>query len=471
MLKSEENDATILAHELLAKICDINGEELSNAFASINNYRSIVISKRNGKKRQLFAPPNELLFVQHKLLRNFLYKFIRKSDASNPFIDPKLMGFIPGKSHVQHSIEHIKLHSNFILKLDLKDAFPSVKEKDISNFLESNLLYEFSLYKRAYCERIKFFELKKAGIIIGTKIGQPPSDKEKLLEWRKEGKTMLAELLPNYPKDELSAWDAVVSSREFKWQKYYPNFPLFSNKEFPEIRKLIREDDLYLNLASCIIKELTKKMVSLMTYDGVLPQGAPTSGFLFNLIFSRCRVLSRIKELLSSKNISFTFSVYADDLVIGFTNKPSKSLVKSITKLIKNSNIFKVNFEKTKIFDRASIAPTITGFRLIRRPATKEEIEEDIKAFIPGAKKRKEKGGEWIVDRISLPKKVQKKIRGLIHYATMNEVEDEVHSKINGYIGYVCQAYGNSFKNMPNQLSVPIQQYAEKYNKLKSFTE
>jgi len=238
MLKSEENDATILAHELLAKICDINGEELSNAFASINNYRSIVISKRNGKKRQLFAPPNELLFVQHKLLRNFLYKFIRKSDASNPFIDPKLMGFIPGKSHVQHSIEHIKLHSNFILKLDLKDAFPSVKEKDISNFLESNLLYEFSLYKRAYCERIKFFELKKAGIIIGTKIGQPPSDKEKLLEWRKEGKTMLAELLPNYPKDELSAWDAVVSVENLNGKSIILIFLFFQIKNFQKFASL-----------------------------------------------------------------------------------------------------------------------------------------------------------------------------------------------------------------------------------------
>lgn len=473
MFRSEKSDATILAHELLAKICDIKWEELSNAFGSINSYKPIVISKRNGKKRQLFVPPNELLFVQHKLLRNFLYKFIRKSNTSNPLIDPKLMGFIPGKSHVQHSIEHTKLHSNFVLKLDLKDAFSSVKEKDIHDFLESNLLYEISLYKRAYYERIKFFEVKKAGIIVGTKIGQPPSDKEKLLEWRKEGKAILIELLPNYPKDELSAWDAVVSSREFKWQKYYPSFPLFSNKEFPEFRKLVREedDDKYPNLSSKIIKELVKKMVSLMTYEGALPQGAPTSGFLFNLIFSRCRVLDRIKELLSHKNISFTFSVYADDLVIGFTKKPSKGLVKSITRLIKNSNIFIVNSEKTKLFDRASIAPAITGFRLIRRLAKQGEIEEDIKAFVAGAKKRKEKGGEWIVDRISLPKNVQKKIRGLIHYATMNEVADEIHSKINGYLGYVCQAYGNSFKNIPNQLSIPIQRYAQKYGKLKNFTD
>ena len=163
--------------------------------------------------------------------------------------------------------------------------------------------------------------------------------------------------------------------------------------------------------------------------------------------------------------------MYADDIAIGFTKKPDQKTIGKIIQSIEKEGLLKVNPDKTKLIDRRSTAPVITGFRLIRRPATSSEIEADVAACVPGAKKRQQTGGVWYVDKISLPQKVQKKIRGLLHHATVNEVDDSVHNRISGHIGTVVQAYGYSLKNVPNQLAKPIRAYASKYNKLKSFTD
>lgn len=493
-MENKEININRMAFDLLAQVCEVDKDELTIALSKIKDYRSIIISKRNGEKRELFAPADEVNSIQEQILKKFLYKFIQKKIRKEPYcfvdldeyINPNLTGFIPGKSYVTNSIVHTKFRSHYILKLDLKNAFPSVSIKNIEDILRRDFLYEIENYGTAYQARKQFVKILQIGKNLQAEFGLPPSEKIELKSWKFCAGNRLKELLKkekenkigyfDHPAERdfsiLTAWD-VVNLRPFNWKKYYPPYPLFPNDKCTDFRKFIREEKkgYELKYSQKIIDEFVNMIVSLVTFNGVLPQGAATSGFLFNLVLSEFGIVNEIERFLINNAFKHSISVYADDIVIGLNSEPSKITIQSIIRIIEKNGVFRVNHNKTKVFKRSSVAPPITGFKLVRRPAKEQELDDDIRSQVSGAKKRKEKGGVWYVDRISLPKKVQKKIRGLIHHAILNEVDEKFHFKIFGYLGMVVQAYGHSLTNIPNQLSQPIRIYGQKYDKLKNFTD
>lgn len=470
-----KEDAANLARKIIAKICDTDEQKLLEAFDGIDKYRMIIRTKRNGKKRKIFAPPDELLAVQKSLLNNFLYKSVNPKATNRLGLNPQLMGFIPKKSCAQHAFVHTKSYTRFVLKIDIQNAFPSVDKKSIENLFWNFVLHETRGYQKAREKRKEFFLFHEAGKSIASKFGYPPKNKIRLAAWKRRAGLMLEQLVPGYYRYDRLVWGAVVK-RDFSWAKFYPKLPIFVNEKNYEYRNLIKNEGgqegfLQEDRLRLFFSAIADQLASLVTLDGTMPQGAATSGFLFDLIVSNLGFLWEIQEIINSFSRRNTLSMYADDIVIGFTKKPDKETIEAIIRVVEKSKVFKINPEKTKLFDRRSIAPVITGFRLIRRPATVGELEADVLACVPGAKKRQDSGGVWYVDKISLPQKVQKKIRGLLHHATINEVDDAVHSRISGHLGTVVQAYGHSLKNIPNQLANPIRAYAKKYNKLKNFTD
>lgn len=465
-----KEDAAKLARKIIAKVCETDEQKLLEAFDGIDKYRPIIRTKRNGKQRKIFAPPDELLAVQKSLLKNFLYKSVNPKATEHLKLNSRLMGFIPKKSCADHVLVHTKSYTRFILKIDIQNAFPSVSKKIIEDLLWSFIFSETKNYQEACEKRKAFFVFHDAGKIISSKYGYPPKNKIRLAAWKRRAGLMLEQLVPGHYRYDRLVWAAVV--RRHLWAKYYPRLSIFVNQKFYEYRALIKDDELQSSSNSRqVLHELVSQISNLVTLDGAMPQGAATSGFLFDLIVSKLGLLGEIEAVINSFSRRNTLSMYADDIVIGFTKKPDKEIIKSIIRVVEKSRVFTINPEKTKLFDRRSIAPAITGFRLIRRQATADELESDVAACVPGAKKRQNSGGAWYVDKISLPQKVQKKIRGLLHHATMNEVDDTVHARINGHVGTIAQAYGRSFKNIPNQLALPMRAYAKKHNKLKNFTD
>ncbi|MDQ0038939.1 hypothetical protein J2W30_006727 [Variovorax boronicumulans] len=102
-------------------------------------------------------------------------------------------------------------------------------------------------------------------------------------------------------------------------------------------------------------------LAHLCTHEGSLPQGAPTSPFLANLI---CRTLDSQLTLLSKRHRA-TYTRYADDLTFSFSHRNAERLPANVVafdggtvsigselRSIIDSNSFRINDEKTRISTR-----------------------------------------------------------------------------------------------------------------------
>lgn len=87
------------------------------------NYYIFYIPKKKGK-RKIEAPSNSLKKIQRKILSNVL-----KEKWSCKYIHKSCNGFMPGKSIISNSKNHILKKK--ILKVDLKNFFPTIKSKEI----------------------------------------------------------------------------------------------------------------------------------------------------------------------------------------------------------------------------------------------------------------------------------------------------------------------------------------------------
>lgn len=107
--------------------------------------------------------------------------------------------------------------------------------------------------------------------------------------------------------------------------------------------------------------EMATMLAHLCTHESSLPQGAPTSPFLANLI---CRTLDSQLTLLSKRHRA-TYTRYADDLTFSFSHRSSERLPANVVafdggtvsigselRSVIDSNSFRINEEKTRISTR-----------------------------------------------------------------------------------------------------------------------
>lgn len=115
-----------------------------------------------------------------------------------------------------------------------------------------------------------------------------------------------------------------------------------------------------------IVKRMGQKfevLAEICTKDGVLPQGAPTSPALANLV--ACEMDRRMAGLAEKHQASFTR--YADDLIFSSkTNKNLNKLIPMIYAIIKDCG-FQPNEKKTKIM-RSGERIEITGLTANVKP-------------------------------------------------------------------------------------------------------
>lgn len=95
-------------------------------------------------------------------------------------------------------------------------------------------------------------------------------------------------------------------------------------------------------------KEVSTILAQLVCYKGSLPQGAPTSPIISNLIFN----IVDIRILRLTKKYKLNYTRYADDLSFSTNNrifeKKYISFLEELTNLLENSG-FKINGEKTRL--------------------------------------------------------------------------------------------------------------------------
>ncbi|MBC5638449.1 RNA-directed DNA polymerase [Ornithinibacillus sp. BX22] len=131
-------------------------------------------------------------------------------------------------------------------------------------------------------------------------------------------------------------------------------------------------------------------LTNLCTFDNSLPQGAPTSPYISNLI---CRNLDyRLKNLCQKRNLKF--SRYADDITISGGRKVKKS-IPFVEKILEEEG-FVVNEHKTKIIFKS---------------------------------KRQQVTGIVVNEKLSVPKYIYKNLRQEIYYIRKFGLESHLTRK------------------------------------------
>ncbi|MBF2708541.1 retron St85 family RNA-directed DNA polymerase [Flavobacterium soyangense] len=144
-----------------------------------------------------------------------------------------------------------------------------------------------------------------------------------------------------------------------KFHKNQPKvFTLDLENFFPSI-KIEAVEKIFLKLGySKIVSELLAK---LCTKDNALPQGAPTSPYLSNLVFRDADAI--ISEFCKQRKIKYTR--YADDLSFS-GDFDENELLDKVTETIKTLNL-RINESKTKLMT-PDMRQTVTGIVVNNKP-------------------------------------------------------------------------------------------------------
>lgn len=127
---------------------------------------------------------------------------------------------------------------------------------------------------------------------------------------------------------------------------------------------------------------VSSKITRLTTLNGGLPQGAPTSPFLCNLVLAS--LAEEIDDL--AKPLGVDFTIYVDDITLSGPYKETTGLIKPIIRLVTKHKL-RISPSKTSIMDSSTIQ-AVTGIKVNdhTRP-TRERIEATRKLIIRNSKK------------------------------------------------------------------------------------
>ena len=153
--------------------------------------------------------------------------------------------------------------------------------------------------------------------------------------------------LPEYAFGAVKGKDNVKNALTHRGKKY--NFTTDLSNYFPSIfNKQVYEMFIYNNFSPTVSRVLTQ----LTTYKGKLPQGAPTSPTISNLVF----VKTGLKLQSIAKKNNLTFTSFIDDLTLSSTND-FKEIIPEIIETIQNDN-YVISHQKTFY---KTYRPTVTG--------------------------------------------------------------------------------------------------------------
>lgn len=193
----------------------------------------------------------------------------------------------------------------------------------------------------------------------------------------------------------------------------------------------------HLHLRNSQAKLLADWISQLATANNILPQGAPTSTYMMNLV---CFQLDQ-QLIEAAKEFGLVCTRYNDDIIVSSRNQtiPKKAREK-IMKIVKKYG-FVINRKKVYYKTGHASVPKITGITLVH-----DEINEKIKT--------------------SLPRKKIEEYRLAIYNATQDPSGKD--ALVFGIIGWVVLATGGK---IPNRLEKPIKKFLEKKHpeKIKNF--
>ncbi len=166
---------------------------------------------------------------------------------------------------------------------------------------------------------------------------------------------------------------------------YSQGLSIVDNARFHKKQKLVLRLDIKdffpsirINYVNSIFKEIgysksvSKLLAELTTYNGSLPQGAPTSPMLSNIIMRRLD--ARVFSYARKKELRYTR--YADDLIISGDFNPAEVI--SFLKMVIKETGFCVNTKKTRIL-RQSNRQIVTGVVVNKKLQAPKDVRRKIR--------------------------------------------------------------------------------------------
>jgi RNA-directed DNA polymerase len=305
----------------------------ANTKINKNRYRRFTINKKSGSKREIHAPYPGLKAIQKTL--SFVLQCVYEPHVA-------ATGFVRNKSIVDNA----KLHEGnlYVYNLDLKDFFPSIDQARIWKVLQLKP-FNLNLDKTIQPEYLPIAKFKKDILQI--------EDKIQLLKSRKTG------WLVAKPKLDLALFGSQNLSFneniyvEIRKDSFYFKKTNKKKKTYNlvnEQREFNRIQIANMIAALCCTELEVERFVDnkwTKEFRSVLPQGAPTSPVLSNIV---CQKLDFLLAAVA-KRFGLKYSRYADDITFSSMHnvyQPESEFLKELNRIIAEQN-FHIKESKTRL--------------------------------------------------------------------------------------------------------------------------
>lgn len=257
--------------------------------------------------------------------------------------------------------------------------------KEVAKLINIELrVITYVLYKIGIEESYKSFEIpKKAG---GTRVIDSPNKQLKRIQ-RQLGKKIY-DIHKNYINQKRIASNIshgfetgkgiITNARIHKNKKYLLNIDIanfFSSINFGRVQGYFNKSQEFM-----FSKEVSTIISQLVCYAKKLPQGAPTSPIISNLIFN----IVDLRILSLAKKYRLSYTRYADDMSFSTNNRSFKTdyieFIKELKVLLKNSG-FDINESKTRL-EYYSSRQEVTGLTVNKKINARRKFIKQTRAMV-----------------------------------------------------------------------------------------
>lgn len=242
----------------------------------------------------------------------------------------------------------------------------------------------YVLYKKGIEKSYTSFEIpKKAG---GTRVIDSPNKQLKRIQ-RRLGKKIY-DIHKNYIDQNRIASNIshgfemgkgiITNARIHKNKKYLLNIDIanfFSSVNFGRVQGYFYKSQEFL-----FPKEVSTIISQLVCYDKKLPQGAPTSPIISNLIFN----IVDLRILSLAKKYKLSYTRYADDMSFSTNNRAFQTdyinFIQELRNLLENSG-FEINENKTRL-EYYSSRQEVTGLTVNKKINVSRKFIKQTRAMV-----------------------------------------------------------------------------------------
>ena len=242
----------------------------------------------------------------------------------------------------------------------------------------------YVLYKKGIEKSYTSFEIpKKAG---GTRVIDSPNKQLKRIQ-RRLGKKIY-DIHKNYIDQNRIASNIshgfemgkgiITNARIHKNKKYLLNIDIanfFSSINFGRVQGYFNKSQEFM-----FSKEVSTIISQLVCYEKKLPQGAPTSPIISNLIFN----IVDLRILSLAKKYKLSYTRYADDMSFSTNNKAFRTdhieFIQELKVLLKNSG-FDINESKTRL-EYYSSRQEVTGLTVNKKINARRKFIKQTRAMV-----------------------------------------------------------------------------------------